>query len=169
MRIILLVLSAALLSACASSPFRAHGLFDRLAHDQDPAGCVLEDVGDGAPDGEVAAEACPVGQAQEHQVRVERDGLVDERGAHIPGLEQLGPDPELGPFGRRLGAIEDRRRELPAARDLLVEVVTPVHLDHVQGDELRLVLACELDGELQHERIGAPAVEAQHGTAMGDV
>ena len=115
---------------------RRPGLVDGFAYDEDPAGCVLEDIGDGPPDGEVATEPGAVRQAQQHHVGVDRDGLVDERGADVPGLEQLRAHLHPGSFRGPLGHVQHGRGQLTAARDLVVQVMAPIDLHDVQRDQL---------------------------------
>ena len=64
---------------------------DRLAEDEDGAGRVLEHVGDGRAESEVAAAPLAVREAPAMITSASRDdGLIHERGADVARLEQLG-------------------------------------------------------------------------------
>ena len=91
------------------------------------------------PDGEVAAELRAIGEAQDEQVGVALDGLVDERRADVAGLEQDRLELDPGRLGRPLGEVEDLLDLLGAAGDVHVERHRPVDLDDVDADQLGLV------------------------------
>ena len=81
-----------------------------------------------------------------------RDRLVDERGAHVARLEQLRAHRDLAALRGTLGHVEDCGRQLAAARDLVVQVVAPVDLHHVEGDQLGIPGA-QLQGRLDDQRV----------------
>src|SRR4051812_22069545 len=56
---------------------------DLLAHDDDLAGRVLEDVRNGRTDGEIPTEARAVGQSEDDRVGSELDRFVDQRRSHL--------------------------------------------------------------------------------------
>ena len=89
---------------------------DRLADDPDLAGCVLEDVGNGAPDREIAPEALAIGQPDDEQVRLALRRLVDQRRPDLARLEQHRLEARLQALGLQLGVVEDLLGRPPSAR-----------------------------------------------------
>ena len=135
-----------------------------LANDPDLARGVLQNVGDGAPDGEVAAEARAERQADDEQVGVALGRLVDERRPDLARLEQ-----------HRLERVAGRPRRWPrrcpgcaarprTARDVGVERHRPVDLDDVDADQLGLGRAGELGGERDDGPVG-PGTGQRHDGA----
>ena len=135
----------------------------RLADDEDATGRVLEDIGDGQADGEVAAEADLVGQAQDDGVRAQGDGLVHEGGPDVASLQELRVQPDLGPLGETLGQVERPRGGLALDLKVVVEVVAPVHLDDVDGHQLGPIGTGQLAAELDDIAVDGAPVEMQDG------
>ena len=99
-------------------------------------------------------------------VRIDGDRLVHQGGPDIASLEQLRAHLHAHPFRGALGTVQDRRGQLAAARDLVVEVMTPIDLDHVKGDQVG-VPGAQLEGQLDDQRVRRAAVEAQHDAVIG--
>ena len=126
---------------------RAHLLRHGLARDPHGARSVLEHVGHDSPDREVAAEPLAVGQADDQQVGPPFDGLVDEGGADVAGLDQDGLEAPVEVLGLALGEVEHALGVLGPFGHVGVERQGPVDLDDVHGHDLRARLAGHLDDE----------------------
>ena len=140
-------------------------LVHRVAHHPDRARRVLEDVRDGAADGELATEPLAIGQADDEQVRPALDRLVDDGRADVAGLEQDRLEPDLRLLGDRLGDVEDALDLVRVAGDVGIEWQRPVDLDDVDRDQLGLVQAGLLGDEPNDPGIARAAVEGDDGTA----
>ena len=78
------------------------------------------------------------GHAQDEQVGVALDRLVDDGGADVTRLEQDRLEGHLRLLGDRLGGVEHALDLLGATGDVGVERQRPVDLDDVDGDQLGL-------------------------------
>ena len=131
----------------------------RLAHHPDGARRVLQDVGDGPPDGELAAEPRPERDPEDEQVGVALDRLVHDGGADVTGLEQDRLEADLRFLGDGLGAVEHALDLLGSPGDVGVERQRPVDLDDVDGDQLALREARQFGDEADDPGVARAAVE----------
>ena len=110
---------------------------------------------------EITPETLTVWQPDDDRVGIERDRLVDESGPDVTRLEQLRTHRDVGLLGRTLGEVEHPRRLLAAGPHVVIQVVLPVDLDDMDGDELGAAPLCQLATEADDERVRRSSVEAQ--------
>src|SRR5215210_7253495 len=91
---------------------------DRLADDPDLAWRVLQHVGNGAPDREIAPEALAIRQPDDEQVGLPLRSLVDQRRADLTRLEQHRFEAGLAHLRLELGVVEDLLGLVGARRDV---------------------------------------------------
>ena len=136
-----------------------HGLAD---HPNGARG-VLQDVGNRAPDGEVAAEPAPEREPGDDEVGAALGRLVDDRRPDVAGLQQHGLHAVVAGLGGRLGDVEHALRVLGPAGDVGVERQRPVDLDDVDADELGLARASPSGREGARSAVGTSAGQRHHG------
>ena len=61
--------------------------------------------------------------------------------------------------------VEHGGRQFTTARDLLVKIVAPIDLHHVEGDQLG-VAGAELECRLDHQGVSRTAVETKDGATI---
>ena len=128
---------------------------------------MLEDVGNGAPDGEITTESLAVGQPHDQQIRPALGRFVDEGSAHVARLQQHRLQPRLQPLCGQLGVVEDLLCLLGERRDLGIERHGPADFHDVDADELAVGRSAELCRKVDDAVVTGTACQREDRAPVG--